>query len=43
MHALRARDVELASGVIRVEYGWDFEEGAIEFGSGTLINSHESL
>lgn len=33
LRGLRARDVDLATGVIRVEYGWDDEEGAIELKS----------
>jgi integrase len=28
LQALRAEDVDLASGVIRVERGWDYHEGA---------------
>jgi integrase len=33
LQALHAEDVDLASGVIRVERGWDYHEGAIELKS----------
>jgi integrase len=33
LQALRDRDLELASGVIHVERGWDYKEGAIELKS----------
>jgi integrase len=33
IQALRACDVDLAGGVLRVEYGWDSKEGAIELKS----------
>lgn len=34
LQALRVADVDLAAGVLRVERGWDFQEGAIEPKSG---------
>ncbi len=33
LRALRVEDVDLASGVVRVEYGWDSREGRIELKS----------
>jgi integrase len=33
LQALRARDVDVAGGVIHVERGWDYKEGAIELKS----------
>jgi integrase len=33
LQALRACDVDLAAGLLRVEYGWDYKEGAIELKS----------
>lgn len=30
LQALRAGDVDLAAGLLRVEHGWDFKEGAID-------------
>jgi integrase len=33
LQALRAQDVDLAAGVLRVEFGWDYKEGAIELKS----------
>jgi integrase len=33
LQALRACDVDLAAGLLRVEYGWDYKEGPIELKS----------
>jgi integrase len=33
LQALRVCDLDLATGVLRVEYGWDFKEGPIELKS----------
>jgi integrase len=33
IQALRACDVDLAAGLLRVEFGWDFKEGPIELKS----------
>jgi integrase len=33
LQALRAQDVDLAAGLLRVEFGWDYKEGAIELKS----------
>lgn len=33
LQALRAEDVDLANGVIRVEFGWEYREGQISLKS----------